>query len=345
MQVPAYNQPGQQQPWHQTGQHSGGQQQQPWQPAGGQQMGQQPEPAQQNWQQQGQSSGGVGDAMGGWGLGAGGAPAGQGDFMNSAMRDAGINYAKSIGSSTWAKYVPGVQMAWNSLKFYFNVDGKMVASKLKRLLFPFRVKSWKRAGGFQGPQGEGDHVPPLKDINCPDMYIPTMALFTFVLLIGLLKGASMRFTPEVLYDVAMSAMMSQLVEILIIRAGLYTLSAQSTNSFYELGALTGYKYVGLNINMVVALCFGWWIYYPCLIYTGLSMAFFMVKTLKNSLKTKDMRSTYFLAFIGFFEILLMWYEAYTGDLSKLNQQAAPAAVAPVVKSAIPANGNGAGSRL
>ena len=35
----------------------------------------------------------------------------------------------------------------------------------------------------------------------------------------------------------------------------------------------------------------------------------------------------------------MWYEAYTGDLPKLNNQ--QAAVAPVVKSAIPANGNGA----
>ena len=50
------------------------------------------------------------------------------------------------------------------------------------------------------------------------------------------------------------------------------------------------------------------------------MAYFMVKTFKaNKLKSKDLKSTYFLALIGFFEILLMWYEAYTGDLSKLQK--------------------------
>ena len=130
----------------------------------------------------------------------------------------------------------------------------------------------------------------------------------------------MSFTPEVLYDVSMSAMMSQVIEVLLIRSGLYALGV-SSGSFFELMALTGYKYVGLCINMVVALTLGWRVYYPCLVYTGLCMAFFMVKTFKaNKLKPgdKSLKSTYFLALIGFFEILLMWYEAYTGDLSKLH---------------------------
>ena len=38
---------------------------------------------------------------------------------------------------------------------------------------------------------------------------------------------------------------------------------------------------------------------------------------------------YFLAVIGFCEILLMWYEAYTGDLTKLHASSVkPAAGVP-----------------
>ena len=40
-------------------------------------------------------------------------------------------------------------------------------------------------------------------------------------------------------------------------------------------------------------------------------------------KTKyDMKATFFLAVIGFCEILLMWYEAYTGDLTKIHSSTA-----------------------
>ena len=113
-------------------------------------------------------------------------------------------------------------MAWNSLKFYFNVDGKMVA-KRSACRSPRQVL--KRAGGFQASK-EGDHVP-VERYKLPGHVIPTMALFTFVLLIGLL-GASMRFTPEVLRRRHVGND-DRLVEILIIRAGLYSLSAQSTN--------------------------------------------------------------------------------------------------------------------
>ena len=251
-----------------------------------------------------------------------------GNEMNNLVRDAGIKYARTMGESTFAKYMPGFIVMWRSLKYYFNVQNKMVFNKLGRLLFPFRVKAWKRVtSGYQDGAKNTDFgfLPPSKDINCPDLYIPTMGLFTFVLIIGLLKGQSMRFTPEVLYDVAVSAMMSQLLEIIIIRGGMYMFNLE-TLSLFELGAYTGYKYVGLCINMIVSLLFGWWMYYPTLIYTGLSMAFFMVRSLNASIVKSEnranMKATYFLAVIGFCEILLMWYEAYTGDLTKIHSSTA-----------------------
>ena len=257
------------------------------------------------------------------------------DGMNNLVRDAGIKYARSMGESTLAKYMPGFIVLWKSLKYYFDVQNKIVFQKIGRLLFPFRTKVWKRtSSGYQdGAKGtEFTYLPPSKDVNCPDLYIPTMGLFSFVLIIGLLKGQSMRFTPEVLYDVAVSAMMSQMLEIIIIRIGMYSLNLEAL-SLFELGAYTGYKYVGLCINMVVALLFGWWIYYPTLIYTGLSMAFFMVRSLNSSIVKSqhrtNMKATYFLAVIGFCEILLMWYEAYTGDLTKLHASSVkPAAGVP-----------------
>ena len=253
-----------------------------------------------------------------------------GNEMNNLVRDAGIKYARTMGESTFAKYMPGFIVMWRSLKYYFDVQNKMVFNKLGRILFPYRTKVWKRTtSGYQDGAKNTDFkfLPPSKDINCPDLYIPTMGLFTFVLIIGLLKGQSMHFTPEVLYDVAVSAMMSQLLEIIIIRAGMYMFNLE-TLSLFELGAYTGYKYVGLCINMVVALLFGWWMYYPTLIYTGLSMAFFMVRSLNASIVKSEhranMKATYFLAVIGFCEILLMWYEAYTGDLTKIHSSTAGA---------------------
>jgi hypothetical protein len=77
---------------------------------------------------------------------------------------------------------------------------------LQRLLIPFGHRKWTRvlaaesgdAGRHGAPESGGAlFAPPIHDENAPDLYIPLMAVITYVLLVGLLKGTRMRFTPEV----------------------------------------------------------------------------------------------------------------------------------------------------
>ena len=60
------------------------------------------------------------------------------------------------------------RVMWRSLKYYFNVHNKMVFNKLGRLLFPFRVKAWKRVtSGYQDGAKNTDFgfLPPSKDTS------------------------------------------------------------------------------------------------------------------------------------------------------------------------------------
>lgn len=54
---------------------------------------------------------------------------------------------------------------------------------------------------------------------------------------------SLRFTPEVLKESMSTAMVTQLMEVLLLRLGMYLLNAQGI-PLLELVAYTGYKYFG-----------------------------------------------------------------------------------------------------
>jgi hypothetical protein len=52
---------------------------------------------------------------------------------------------------------------------------------------PKKKKVWKRK------QDAGGYAQPKDDLNAPDLYIPTMAFVTYVLLIGFVMGASAEY--------------------------------------------------------------------------------------------------------------------------------------------------------
>jgi hypothetical protein len=64
------------------------------------------------------------------------------------------------------------------------------------------------------------------DENAPDLYIPTMAFITYVLVTGLVKGMLKEFHPDVLVAASSSALATHLVEVLLLRAGLYTFAGE-----------------------------------------------------------------------------------------------------------------------
>eukprot|EP00047_Mylnosiga_fluctuans_P011476 m.21624 g.21624 ORF g.21624 m.21624 type:complete len:259 (-) comp3648_c0_seq2:96-872(-) len=153
--------------------------------------------------------------------------------MTSAAFKLGGEHFEAVGKNV-AGYVNVGQ-----LKYYFTVDNKYVLRKLKLLFFPYLEKNWERQNN-----NEGKLAPPREDLHAPDLYIPSMAFVTYILVVGLVLGTVGRFSPEQLGIAASSAMGWLLLEVFVCYAALYLLNI-AFNGVLELVALSGYKYVGL----------------------------------------------------------------------------------------------------
>jgi hypothetical protein len=199
-----------------------------------------------------------------------------GNSNSEAMLDIGMSAGAAFAASSMSRFVPGAEGLYGSLKYYFAVNNTYVQKKFICLMAPFLTKDWKRVVG-----NDGLPAPPAVDTNAPDLYIPTMALITYVLLSGVLYGNSGEFTPEIIQDLAMYCLLTQTLEIAGIRFGYYVM--QAPIAWLDLAAYTGYKYLGLCLNMLVGISFGYTIYNICLLYTGSVITFFTLKTFANNI--------------------------------------------------------------
>lgn len=100
----------------------------------------------------------------------------------------------SAGSSMVQERLQRGWMSLDSLRFYFSVNNSYVKNKLRLVFFPFVHKNWTRLMVSQGD--EDAYRAPRDDINAPDLYIPTMAFLTWVMLSAIVLGAQLKFTPE-----------------------------------------------------------------------------------------------------------------------------------------------------
>lgn len=119
---------------------------------------------------------------------------------------------------------------------------------------------------------------PKQDLNAPDLYIPLMSFTTYILLYGLLKGimGSSSFSPDILINAVWKCLLIQSLETLIIRFTLMMLNV--TLPFLDIFAYTGFKYVGLCID-IVARGFGSILAIVAMIYTSLMFGYFLLKSL------------------------------------------------------------------
>ncbi|VEL30200.1 unnamed protein product [Protopolystoma xenopodis] len=124
------------------------------------------------------------------------------------------------------------------LKHYFAVDNSYVARKLMLLLFPYAHSSWALSYDHSGP------VPPRSDINALDLYIPSMAFVTYLLMSGIVFGMQNRFSPEYLGLASSQALAWIVVEILLLYFMLYLFRIQISLTYLDLIAYSGYKFVG-----------------------------------------------------------------------------------------------------
>lgn len=129
-------------------------------------------------------------------------------------------------------------------------------------------------------------LPPRDDLNSPDMYIPVMALVTYILLSAMLAGFRGNFHPELLGSITTTAIAVIVFEILCLKLATYILSINNESQLLDLVAYSGYKFVGIIITLVTSEVLtpgrgtGGWVGWVVFIYTFLANAFFLLRSLK-----------------------------------------------------------------
>uniref|UniRef100_A0A8D8LSA0 Protein YIF1 n=1 Tax=Cacopsylla melanoneura TaxID=428564 RepID=A0A8D8LSA0_9HEMI len=238
-------------------------------------------------------------------------------LVTNVMREYGENIMKSAGDQVRDQVLGKV----GGLKYYFAVDTRYVMLKLKLLLFPFLHKDW-------GVQYEQDQpVQPRYELNAPDLYIPTMAYVTYILLAGLVLGIQNRFSPEKLGMHATTATLWTGGELGAEYIMLYLANIQTNLKFWDLLAYAGYKYVGIIVAILIGQMFQWTGYLVCISYCALALAFFMMRSLKSRVMESPVsqmyndpasppppvgttRRMYFLVLVALAQPLLMLYLSY-----------------------------------
>jgi len=130
------------------------------------------------------------------------------------------------------------------------------------------------------------YLPPREDINSPDMYIPMMALVTYILLSTLLAGLRGAFKPELLGYTTTQAISVMLLEILVIKLGTFLLAISSSSQLLDLVAYSGYKFVGVIVSMLLSSLFnqlnfgGAWISWIIFVYCFGANSFFLLRSLR-----------------------------------------------------------------
>lgn len=89
-----------------------------------------------------------------------------------------------------------------------------------------------------------------------------------------------QFTPEQLGVISSSALAYSIFELIIYSITLYVSNISTTLKTLDLLAFSGYKFVMINLCILVSIVFKRFGYYLTLIYSSISLCFFLVR--KNS---------------------------------------------------------------
>jgi hypothetical protein len=254
-------------------------------------------------------------------MGQFGAQFGQFGALANPLAQMGIAQASQFVSNMNDSYVT----RWTgSLRYYFSVNNMYVLHKLKILLFPFIHKSWSRKI-VPAADGREMYLPPSQDVNAPDLYIPSMAFVTYILLIALIMGtSSMGFKPDLLGMTASSGLFTLALEVFLVKLGFYLLSYPPVQ-ILDLVAYCGYKFVGIILILASGWIFGWIGFISSFVILALFMAIFMVKTLRLVVpqpleaSPRNMRNYALITIAvlqGIFTGILCWMDSR-------NQQSAP----------------------
>nr|XP_045616707.1 protein YIF1B-B-like isoform X3 [Procambarus clarkii] len=251
-------------------------------------------------------------ASGSFGAYTGGVPGTQ-IFQDPLVANMAMQYGQTLANQG-REYVDQKlhkYVSMSQVKYYFAVDTQYVMKKLKLLFFPFTHSDWSVRYEQDEP------VQPRHEVNAPDLYIPLMAVVTYILVAGLCLGLQERFSPDVLGMQASSALVWLVLEIFIIIATLYVTAIQTHVKSLDLLAFSSYKYVGMIVALLAGLVMDSLGYYCVLAYSSFSLVVFMFRTLRWQVQGGDgameaysagnKRRLYLLLFMSGLQPLMMWW--------------------------------------
>ncbi|XP_063713539.1 protein YIF1B-B-like [Symsagittifera roscoffensis] len=212
------------------------------------------------------------------------------DLMNNpAVAQFAMQYGHNLADSGRAVLNERVErfLSITKLKHYFAVDTNYVVKKLKILTFPFLHQDW------QVTFNQDDPVAPQFDVNVPDLYIPSMAFVTYILLAGVCLGIKNTFTPEDLGILGSSAMAWYMLELFLIYALTFVLNiSTSFRSFIDVLSFCGYKFYAMLILLLASMVGGSMAYYIAWAYTSVASVYFLIKTIRLCILSNVSRDSF-----------------------------------------------------
>ncbi|GAA5887984.1 hypothetical protein JCM16303_005225 [Sporobolomyces ruberrimus] len=210
---------------------------------------------------------------------------GMGTMMNDATAQMGMQFgshALSAGQAYLDKNFTRL-LPLAHLKHSFNVSNGYVLNKLKLLLWPWRHRPWSRGVVRSETTGVAEGwKPPREDVNCPDLYIPVMALVTYVLISAVTAGKAGTFDPAMLGQTASKAFGLLLLEFVCIKLGCYLMGIGEEGTMVDLLAYEGYKFVGVIVTLLAGLLgVTGWSYWAVFVYLVLANFFFQLRSLRH----------------------------------------------------------------
>ncbi|KAL9993604.1 putative Yif1 family protein [Helianthus debilis subsp. tardiflorus] len=205
---------------------------------------------------------------------------------------------KILGSSS--EYMQSnISRYFSDPQDYFQVNDHYVRNKLKVVLFPFPAQG-----------GRLSYKPPIYDINDPDLYIPLMALGTYVVLAGFSLGLQGKFTPEALNWLFMKGIVGWFLQVSLLKMSLFSLGGAEA-PLLDIIAYAWYAFTGLCLAVLGRIIVSY-SYYFLMSWTCLCMGICLVKTMIRVLFSEvrsfdSSRHHYLLLFIALAQFpLFIW---------------------------------------
>jgi len=249
-------------------------------------------------------------------------------LLNDPAAQMGLRFSQSAFNASQQYMQQNIKqlVSDENIKYYFKVSNSYVLKKLLLIIFPYRNKTWIRQfRTTTDAQGNSFEIysTPVDDSNAPDLYIPSMALMTYILLWAVMSGINGDFHPQLLGYALTRTIAFYIVDILLLKISFYALSINSKPSkFLDLVSYSGYKFVTTLLLMVVKHFFSSYFiiiaFFFALIF---SLGFFLMRSLRYVVLPSGMDSgaispgskrlrTQFLFFYSFvIQAVLIWFMA------------------------------------